>query len=342
MAATPQAFPSQPLNDQNLIPTLTEDEIKEIAKAFSKGAFEVISSKLITHELLSEFAKDPFTQQLLLSILVYALLKQKKTIEAKKVYTSFPFEKTKCIFPLIFLKAKMYMEINDHKNATEILCSMKGRYESYNKDDTNADTVITFETFNTKFTYFGNFFRFLFAIDNIDSKIKKIIFELKHLFAFLNFSNESYELISSLYKKYPNDIVVIYEYAKDSITLSFKFNYESAVAKLKSIKESSSDEKEKKKIENYLEYLNMLDLISKAEFEKARVKTSEMAAKTTNNPIMANNEAILNVLCNKVEDGYNGMVNVAGKSKMDITNNVVMANMQILGDMFNKKYNFNP
>ena len=142
MAATPQAFPSQPLNDQNLMPTLTEDEIKEIAKAFSKGAFEVISSKLITHELLSEFAKDPFTQQLLLSI---------------QVYTSYPFEKTKCIFPLIFLKAKMYMEINDHKNAIETLCSMKGRYESYNKDDTNADTVITFETFNTKFTYFSNF-----------------------------------------------------------------------------------------------------------------------------------------------------------------------------------------
>lgn len=342
MADTPQNLPSQSLSDQNLMPILSEDEIKEIAKAFSHAAFDVISSKLITSGLISKFSNDPFSQQLLLSILVFALLKQKNTKEAKKVYISFPFEKTKYIFPLIFLKAKMYIENKDYKNAVETLCLMKGRYESYNKDDTNADSVITLETYNSKFTYFGNIFRFLFAIDNLDSKIKKIIFELKNFFSSLSFINESYDLISALYNKYPNDIIVIYEYAKDSLTLTFKSNYENAIAKLKSIKESSSNEKEKKKIKNYLEFLDLLEHISKAEYEKARTMASEMKAKAPNNPIMVNNEAVLNIMCNKVEEGYNGLLNLAGRAKMDFANGVVKENMNILGEFFNIKYNFNP
>lgn len=122
------------------------------------------------------------------------------------------------IFPLLFLKAKILIYGGEYKKAIELLSVMKNKYDSY-KSSVSKDTndIIFIETNNSKFTYFSNLFVFLFGINNIDIKIKKIYFELSHLVSSLSFSVESYSLIDQLYQKYSSDIVILFAYAKMSI-----------------------------------------------------------------------------------------------------------------------------
>ena len=54
-------------------------------------------------------------------------------------------------------------------------------------------------------------------MNNIDSKIKKLYFEIKTCLYNLGFELKSFEVISNLQKKYPDDLVIQFELAKDSV-----------------------------------------------------------------------------------------------------------------------------
>ena len=68
-----------------LSPILPEDKVKEIAQNFSSGKFDLIS-KLITNDILIQFKDDIYSQQILLSILIFSLLKLNQIDEVNKLF----------------------------------------------------------------------------------------------------------------------------------------------------------------------------------------------------------------------------------------------------------------
>ena len=71
-----------------LSPILPEDKVKEIAQNFSSGKFDLIS-KLITNDILIQFKDDIYSQQILLSILIFSLLKLNQIDEVNKLYSTY-------------------------------------------------------------------------------------------------------------------------------------------------------------------------------------------------------------------------------------------------------------
>ena len=113
------------------------------------------------------------------------------------------------IFPLIFLKGKAYSLKEKTPIALGIYYEELNLLENYNieKDKSDIENIITIETFNSHFEIFQNFFYYLYAMNNIDSKIKKLYFEIKTCLYNLGFELKSFELISQLQKKYPDDLI---------------------------------------------------------------------------------------------------------------------------------------
>ena len=54
-------------------------------------------------------------------------------------------------------------------------------------------------------------------MNKLDAKIKKLYFELKSCLYSLKFYSQAYKTILELYQKYPDDIVIQFELAKDSV-----------------------------------------------------------------------------------------------------------------------------
>ena len=81
--------------------------------------------------------------------------------------------------------------------------------------------------------YYKNIFNYLFALNDLDTKIKKLYFELKFCLNFLKFYSQSYQIILELYQKYPNDIQIIFELGKDSVTFSNLDKYQEMMEILK-------------------------------------------------------------------------------------------------------------
>lgn len=298
------------INDSNLSQYLSDEALNEIATHFSKGEFETITTSLLTEDIIKT-VNDDISKQIILSVYLYSLLKLKRVNEAKKIDTSFS-PKNGLIFPFLFLKAKILIYCGDYKNAIELLSDMKKRYDAYQSNDTkDVNDIIYIETNKSSFKYFSNVFVYLFGINNIDIKIKKIYFELSHLLSSLSFSVESYSLIDQLYQKYPTDIVILFSYAKMSILHSHSVNYTKALTQMKKIKEDNSTNPSMKSIiENYIDYSTSLELLSKGEYEKAESSMLNIGGRLPNNAMLVNNIAVLDILSNKVDDGYNAMLNV--------------------------------
>ena len=68
-----------------IISYFTEDKVMEIAQNFSSGKFD-LKSKLITNDILIQFKDDIYSQQILLSILIFSLLKLNQIDEVNKLF----------------------------------------------------------------------------------------------------------------------------------------------------------------------------------------------------------------------------------------------------------------
>ena len=122
-----------------------------------------------------------------------------------------------------------------------------------------------------------------------------------------------------------------------SILHSHSVNYTKALTQMKKLKEdNSSNPSLKSTIENYIDYITSMELISKNDYEKARSSMLNIGGRLPNNAMLVNNIAVLDILSNKVDDGFNAMLNVVGKSKMNSMNDITYSNMVTVSDMFGK------
>ena len=240
------------------------------------------------------------------------------------------------IFPLIFLKGKAYSLKEKTPIALGIYYEELNLLDNYNieKDKSDIENIITIETFNSHFEIFQNFFYYLYAMNNIDSKIKKLYFEIKTCLYNLGFELKSFELISQLQKKYPDDLIIQFELAKDSLLVSQLPIYNSMLNLMKEEKEKAS-ELLKEVYSNYINYLEVLLLTIKRDYEQAKTKLTEIISNDTSNFLLMNNIAVLDVYRNEPKESYKNLSIIA--EQMDCCSQPLKTNSDILNSMFNMK-----
>ena len=294
--------------------------------------------KLILNlELIDKCNEDKLSQQIFLTIIIFCLLKLNKTDIAKTIIEKYIFSLDKIIFPLIILKAKYYIKLKNTPKAIDTYSEYIHIYNNYlssgeNKNDIN--NIITIETYHQKFTYFKNIFNYLFALNNIDSKIKKLYFELKFCLNSLKFYSQAYQLSLELYQKYPNDIQIIFELAKDSITFSKIDKYQEMIEAMKKRRDEEGDAKKKLTYNNFILYAQSLYQIAQGKIDLSQNTLGEILKTDTGNPIIINNMALLNIYKNNPKDCYNGLVQLYTKGN-DSSNETIKNTINFIAEKFN-------
>ena len=294
--------------------------------------------KLILNlDLIDKFKEDKLSQQILLTIINFCLLKLNKTDIVKTIIEKYIFSYDKMIFPLIILKAKYYIKSKNTPRAIDTYSEYINIYNNYlcsgqNKND--LDNIITIETYHQKFTYFKNIFNYLFSLNNIDSKIKKLYFELKFCLNSLKFYSQAYQLSLELYQKYPNDIQIIFELSKDSITFSKIDKYQEMIEAMKKRRDEESDAKKKLTYNNFILYAQSLYQIAQGKIDLSQNTLSDILKTDTGNPIIINNMALLNIYKNNPKESYNNLVQLYTKGN-DSSNETIKNTINFIAEKFN-------
>ena len=292
---------------------------------------------VFTLDLIEKCKEDKLSQQLLNTILIFCLLKTNKIDEAKIIFEKYVFNLDNVIFPLILLKSKYFIKTKNTPKAIDIYSESINAYNKYlssseNKNDTN--NIITIETYHQKFKYFKNIFNYLFALNNIDSKIKKLYLELKFCLNSLKFYSQAYQLSLEIYQKYPNDILIIFELARDSIIFSKIDKYQEMVEAMKKKKDNENDEKKKKIINNFILYAQALYQVAQGKIDLSQSTFAEILKSDPNNPLILNNSALLNIYKNNPKECYNGLVQLYTKGN-DSSNETIKNTINFIAEKFN-------
>jgi tetratricopeptide (TPR) repeat protein len=288
-------------------------------------------------ELLEKINEDKLTQQILLTIIIFCLLKANKMEEAKTIFEKYVFTLEKIIFPLILLKAKYFIKIKNTPKAIDIYSESINAYNDYlsseeNKNDTN--NIITIETYHQNFKYFKNVFNYLFALNNIDSKIKKLYLELKFCLNSLKFYSQAYQLILALYQKYPNDIQIMFELAKDSITFSKIDKYQEMIEAMKKRRDNENDGKKKLIFNNFILYAQALYQVAQGKIDLSQNTFFEILKTDPGNPLILNNSALLNIYKNNPKECYNNLIQLYTKGN-DSSNETIKNTINFIAEKFN-------
>jgi len=288
-------------------------------------------------ELLEKCNEDKLTQQIFLTIIIFCLLKTNKMEEVKIIFEKYVFTLDKIIFPLILLKAKYFIKIKSTPKAIDIYSESINVYNDYlsseeNKNDIN--NIITIETYHQNFKYFKNVFNYLFALNNIDSKIKKLYLELKFCLNSLKFYSQAYQLILELYQKYPNDIQIMFELAKDSITFSKVDKYQEMIEAMKKRRENESDGKKKLIFNNFILYAQALYQVAQGKIDLSQNTFSEILKTDPGNPLILNNSALLNIYKNNPKECYNNLIQLYTKGN-DSSNETIKNTINFIAEKFN-------
>lgn len=297
-----------------------------------------VQPKLILNlDLIEKCNEDKLTQQILLTIIIFCFLKTNKNEDAKTILEKYVFPLDNNIFPLILLKAKYYIKAKNTPKAIDIYSDSINKYNSYlsseeNKNDIN--NIITIETYHQKFIYFKNIFNYLFALNNIDSKIKKLYLELKFCLNSLKFYSQAYQLTLELYQKYPNDIQIIFELAKDSITFSKIDKYQEMIEAMKKRRDNENDGKKKLIYNNFILYAQALYQVAQGKVDLAQNTFAEILKSEPGNPLIINNSAILNIYKNNPKECYNNLVQLYTKGN-DSSNETIKNTLNFIAEKFN-------
>ena len=297
-----------------------------------------VQPKLILNlDLIEKCNEDKLTQQILLTIIIFCFLKTNKNEDAKIVLEKYVFPLDNNIFPLILLKAKYYIKAKNTPKAIDIYSDSINKYNSYlsseeNKNDIN--NIITIETYHQKFIYFKNIFNYLFALNNVDSKIKKLYLELKFCLNSLKFYSQAYQLTLELYQKYPNDIQIIFELAKDSITFSKIDKYQEMIEAMKKRRDNENDGKKKLIYNNFILYAQALYQVAQGKVDLAQNTFAEILKSEPGNPLIINNSAILNIYKNNPKECYNNLVQLYTKGN-DSSNETIKNTLNFIAEKFN-------
>ena len=288
-------------------------------------------------DLIEKCNEDKLTQQILTTIIIFCLLKVNKTEDTKQVLDKYVFPLDNVIFPLILLKSKYYVKINNIPKAIDIYTESINNYNTYlhseeNKNDIN--NIITIETYHQKFKYFKNIFNYLFALNNIDSKIKKLYFELKFCLNTLKFYSQAYQLSLEIYQKYPNDIQIMFELAKDSVTFSKIDKYQEMIEAMKKRRDNETDGKKKLTFNNFILYAQALYQVAQGKIDLSQNTFAEILKTDPGNPLIINNSVLLNIYKNNPKECYNNLVQLYTKGK-DSSNEVIKNSINFIAEKFN-------
>jgi len=292
---------------------------------------------ILNLDLLEKIKEDKLSLQIISTILIFCLLKENKIEETKAVLEKYIFNLDNAIFPIVMLKAKYFIRNKNIPKAIDIFSENIRNYTNYvsnleeNKNDIN--NIITLETYHQNFVYYKNVFNYLFALDDLDTKIKKLYYELKFCLNSLKFYSQSYQIILELYQKYPDDIQIIFELGKDSVTFSKLDKYQEMVEILKKKKESEKEEKKKTIINNYILYLQAIHQVAQGQIENSQNTFGQILKTEPNNPLIKNNIALLNVYKNNPKECYNNLT--ALYKEKNSQNETIKNTINFIADKFN-------
>ena len=296
-----------------------------------------IPKYILNLDLFEKIKEDKLSLQIISTILIFCLLKENKIEETKIVLEKYIFNLDNVIFPIVMLKAKYFIKNKNTPKAIDIFSESIRNYTNYasnleeNKNDIN--NIITLETYHQNFIYYKNIFNYLFALNDLDTKIKKLYFELKFCLHSLKFYSQSYQIILELYQKYPDDIQIIFELGKDSVTFSKLDKYQEMVEILKKKKETEKEEKKKSVINNYILYLQAIYQVAQGQIENSQNTFGQILKNEPNNPLIKNNIAVLNVYKNNPKECYN---NLTALYKENNSHNETIKNtINFIADKFN-------
>lgn len=290
------------------------------------------------YTLLEKLDKDKLTQQILLTIILYCLLKMKEDNEIKSLLVKYNIPNNKSIFSLILLKSKFYFKNKNIANSLDIYTEAIDNYNNFklkNNNDISNDDIIYIETYKQEFVYFTNLFNYLFALDNIDTKIKKLYFEQKLCLYSLNFYSQGFKLLIELYNKYQNDIQIQFELAKDSIYLSKYDIFKEMFELLKKNMENEQDENRKLIYTNYLLYIQGLSYLSMNKVDQTMNSFTEILKNDSSNAVIINNNALLNVYKNRAKESLDMLNLIQSPNQMNSYNEAIQKNINILTEKFN-------
>ena len=296
---------------------------------------DVNVEKELDFVLIDKFEDDKLTQQLLLTIVIYCLMRIKSEVELRNIFDKYNISITNSIFPLILLKAKFYFKINNISQCLDIYSQSINKYNDFKSNNKNENNnIIYIETYNQNFFYFNNIFNYLFAMDNIDSKIKKLYYEQKFCLYQLGFYSEGFKLLIELYNKYPTDVQIQFELGKDSIYLS---KYDIFKEMLEILQKSVNEEQNMNKrtiFINYYIYLQGLSFLAQDKIENTRKCFTEILKNDSTNIIAINNNALLSIYENKSKESYNMLNLVENPNQMDSYNECIHENINILKEKY--------
>ena len=170
-------------------------------------------------------------------------------------------------------------------------------------------------------------------MNNLDSKIKKLYFELKSCFNQMNSFSQAYKTILDLYQHYPDDIIIQFELVKDSIINSKPDIYQNIIEKMKKKLEEEKDENLRGVYNNYILYAEALNLMACDRYSDAKKKLEEIIEikKGEKNIILNNNIAMLDIYLINLKDSYDRLVNINNdENKNEIIENTI----KIISDKF--------
>ena len=294
------------------------------------------------YNLFEKLNEDELSQQILLTIALYCLLKKKNlTEEAKTLINKYNYPHYDMIFPLILLKAKFFIKAKNIPKAIDILNEAIFLYEDYKlhleEKQKDLKNIYTIETFHQKFKYFDNLFNYLFCMNRLDVKIKKLYFELKICLISLKFYTQAYKTILDLYQKYPDDIIVQFELAKDSVLFSKPDKFQEIFEEMKKNRDNQKEEKNIKIYSNFVMYAEALSELAKSKYEESQNLMEEILKNDENNILLKNNIAILNVYKNNVKECTDKLVNICREKKNESGNEYIKNSIKNIQDKFHLK-----
>ena len=296
------------------------------------------------YNLFEKLNEDELCQQILLTIALFCLLKKKNFTESEEALTlinKYNYPHYDMIFPLILLKAKYFIKTKNVPKAIDILNDAIYLYEDYklHLDEKKNDlkNIYTIETFHQKFIYFDNLFNYLFCMNRLDVKIKKLYFELKSCLTSLKFYSQAYKTILELYEKYPDDILIQFELARDSVLLSKPDKYQEILDVMEKNRDNQKDENTIKIYNNFIMYAGALSQLAQCKYDESKEFFNEILKNDENNILIKNNIAILDIYNNKPKECYEKLMNIYNYKKNESANEYIKSTIKTIQEKFNIK-----
>ena len=174
-------------------------------------------------------------------------------------------------------------------------------------------------------------------MNRLDVKIKKLYFELKICLISLKFYTQAYKTILDLYQKYPDDIIVQFELAKDSVLFSKPDKFQEIFEEMKKNRDNQKEEKNIKIYSNFVMYAEALSELAKSKYEESQNLMEEILKNDENNILLKNNIAILNVYKNNVKECTDKLVNICREKKNESGNEYIKNSIKNIQDKFHLK-----